>query len=158
MHDSRGFTLIEMMLTIGIAAIVLTLGSSAFASLRSQNMGEAAAENITSALHLARMQAMTSGTPRSVSFDFQNNRYTDAAGTVRELNGATITAYSCNNPNCSVGSATSGTITFLPEGGATTAGDIMVSSPGNGTQHFITVNSITSNIRHAASCVAGVCR
>ena len=57
MH-AEGVTLIELMVAIAVMAIVITLGIPAFADFLAANRMSAAANDVVSALHLARSEAL----------------------------------------------------------------------------------------------------
>jgi type IV fimbrial biogenesis protein FimT len=67
MHSSRGFTLIELMVTIAILAIVLGLAVPSFQDFVSRNRLVAATNNLVSALALARSEAIKRATPVTVA-------------------------------------------------------------------------------------------
>lgn len=66
MNRERGFTLVELMITLVIAAIVLTLAVPGFRDLIQNNRITTQANELVSALNLARMEAIRQGTPVSV--------------------------------------------------------------------------------------------
>lgn len=57
----RGFTLIELMVTIAILSILLTVGIPNFQTIRDANRVTGAANEFTAALHLARSEAIRRG-------------------------------------------------------------------------------------------------
>lgn len=59
----RGFTLIELIITMSIAAILLTIGIPTFRSVIQNARTAAMASDLTSALNLARAEAVKRGSP-----------------------------------------------------------------------------------------------
>ena len=57
-RNTNGFTLVELLVTLMVAAIVLGIGVPAFNGFIATNRMAAAANDITSALHLARTEAI----------------------------------------------------------------------------------------------------
>jgi len=62
----RGFTLVEMMITVVVASVVLTLGVPSFRSLIQSNRIAAQSNDLMTALHLARSEAVKRGLSVSV--------------------------------------------------------------------------------------------
>lgn len=58
MKSNAGFTLIELIITVAVAAIVLTLGVPSFREIISNNRLTAGANEMVAALHLARSEAV----------------------------------------------------------------------------------------------------
>lgn len=65
-YAALGFTLIELMTTLAVLAILLTLGVPAFASLRQQAGTANAFHLLTTSLAIARLTAVQRGMPISV--------------------------------------------------------------------------------------------
>ena len=61
MRKQRGFTLIELMVTVAIAAIVLTLGVPSFRDLIQNNRVASTVNGLVTALQLARSEAIKRG-------------------------------------------------------------------------------------------------
>lgn len=59
MPTSRGFTLLEMLVAIAIAAILLTIGVPSFLNMMAENQRDAYAMNFYTALLTARSEAIT---------------------------------------------------------------------------------------------------
>lgn len=76
----RGFTLIEMMVTIAIGAILLTISVGAYLDMRNRSLVTSAGDQIMSALHQARLRALSQRSDQTVVIDFDNDGITDALG------------------------------------------------------------------------------
>lgn len=66
MHIKRGFTLIELMVTISILAIVMLLAIPEFTSMIKNNSISSMNNNLLAALNFARTEAVKRGVPVSV--------------------------------------------------------------------------------------------
>lgn len=64
--DQKGFTLIEMLVSLVVLAILLSIGVPSFQSLVAQNRATSAANELQSALHLARSTALAQSRPVTV--------------------------------------------------------------------------------------------
>jgi len=62
-RTSRGFTLIEMMVVVAIAAVMLTVVVSSFTDLLARRRLEGAASELSTDLQFARAQAVTKNAP-----------------------------------------------------------------------------------------------
>lgn len=63
MNNQRGFTLIELMVTITVLAVLLGIGIPSFRSMIENNRIAAASNDLVSALQLARSEAIKRGIP-----------------------------------------------------------------------------------------------
>ena len=66
MYRTQGFTLIELMATVAMAAIVLTLGVPSMQSTINSNRASSYASRLITALNLARSEAVKRGVPVTV--------------------------------------------------------------------------------------------
>lgn len=87
---TRGFTIIELMVTIAIVAIILMLGVPSFSSLLQNHKLTSAAKSFTEGLQVARTEAIRRNT--SVEFVLSSAPLTgvadnDAAGAVQSVTG-----------------------------------------------------------------------
>lgn len=66
MKRSGGFTLVELMVTLAVAAVVLTIAVPSFWSIVQNNRASTQANELITALNLARSEAVKRGIPVSV--------------------------------------------------------------------------------------------
>nr|WP_196799746.1 GspH/FimT family pseudopilin [Thioalkalivibrio sulfidiphilus] len=66
MNRNGGFTLVELMVTLAIAAIVLTIAVPSFWSIVQNNRASTQANELITALNLARSEAVKRGLPVSI--------------------------------------------------------------------------------------------
>ncbi|MDX8389253.1 MAG: type II secretion system protein [Mariprofundaceae bacterium] len=93
---SRGFTLIEMMVTVGIMAILMAIAVSSYGNMKRANDVEGAASGVRSALAAARLQARSTGRTQYVTVDYANNRFSttvyggifNAPGLLNQVSGS----------------------------------------------------------------------
>src|SRR5262245_19540720 len=65
-HRSRGFTLLELMVVLALAAVILALGAPAFNDFRANNRLTGVANDFLGALQVARTEAIKRQVPASV--------------------------------------------------------------------------------------------
>jgi len=112
MH-AEGVTLIELLVALSVAAIVLTLGIPAFTDFLASNRMTAAANDVVSAMHLARSEAIKRRVP--VTFCASDNALAP-------------------NPACSAGSNPgAGWVVFVDANGSATidGGELVVAVNGS---------------------------
>ena len=138
---NRGFTLVEMMVTLAIAAVLLTLGTPAFTRQRASAAMRAASSQTMSALHLARRLALARGQSVTVcpSADghrcgFGGSRWilfaNDAAGSDARVDGMDEVLRRWELPGGVVTSGTRGYAAFQPRPGAATTVTFEFRHPG----------------------------
>ena len=71
----KGFTLIELMVTVAIAAIVITVGIPMFTGMMDRNRLKGAAETLYADLHYARIASIKQNRPIRVSFNTAEGCY-----------------------------------------------------------------------------------
>jgi prepilin-type N-terminal cleavage/methylation domain-containing protein len=142
----RGFTVFELMMTVAITSIVLTLGMPSMVSAIEKRRTVAAAERVYGQLQLARLQSVAQSEQVFAEFWFSDPDWgmgvTDdmaicdpednaPACTVRDVDGANGVTYwmsGADFDNITVES--SANITFSPQRATATAATIDVSSTG----------------------------
>lgn len=82
MKNARGFTIVELMVTLAVLAIVLTLAVPSFNTLIQNNRMTTRANDVVTALNLARSEAIKRGANATVTATGGNwnNGWTVAAG------------------------------------------------------------------------------
>lgn len=151
MNRPYGFTLIELMITLAIAAIVLTIGVPSFQEMMRNNRVAAQMNEFTSALNLARSEAVKRGVnvglvPNTGGWAQGWTAFvdTDSSGS---LNGTEVTlrVYDRLEGNPTITGATAG-IFYLPSGAITGGGTQQISyildSGDPTTQRLICVSPV----------------
>jgi type IV fimbrial biogenesis protein FimT len=77
----RGFTLIELMIGIGVAAVLLVIAVPSFQNLTLSNRLTTAANDIVGAIYTARMEAIKLNASTQLCSDLAANNTTSALGT-----------------------------------------------------------------------------
>jgi type IV fimbrial biogenesis protein FimT len=78
---NRGFTLVELMVAVAIAAILLTLAVPSFTRLTASNALTTASNDIVLALSLAKMEAVKRNAPTQFCGDTTTKNTSDTLGT-----------------------------------------------------------------------------
>ena len=124
MKKSRGFTLLELIIVLGLAVVVMT---GVFAHLRTNNRRniQNASLAIQADLRYAQRRAMTEGIRYFVHFEPSQNRY----HIMRYPNRLVRTAYVQNGVNLFNNNFTNNRLIFLPRGTASMGGTIILNNP-----------------------------
>ncbi|WP_421682467.1 prepilin-type N-terminal cleavage/methylation domain-containing protein [Stutzerimonas urumqiensis] len=157
MRDSRGFTLIELMITLAILAILLGLAAPSFRQMIANNRTQTAADNLMTAFQYARSEAVRRGV--SVEICRRNNgacanattwgngwlvKEAGAAGEVLRVWDATAGGTTITGP--------SQTLTFLPSGllaAAPTSAFIAAPASCSGQTNYTLTLSVTGHLSRA---------
>ena len=75
LHDSRGWTLVELMVTVGVVAIVLSLGSWGMGRAINEQALRASARQLESVMKEAKLLAYEKGTTHSIVFNPNGTEY-----------------------------------------------------------------------------------
>lgn len=152
--EQRGFTLVEMMVTVGIGFILLSIAVGAYGNLRERTQVESAKESIVSVLQQARFRAVATGSDQVVAFDWAADSMT-YLGQVTTFDVADLRGYKCSPSPVSNNSNTDNTFTFRNRGtvafGGTNVGggppqNIQISSPASPSAFVVKVNSVTGRV------------
>src|SRR5690348_1891023 len=79
-HRARGFTLVELMVTVAVAAVLLMIAVPSFNSIINANRLSTAANEIVGALNVARMEAIKRNAGTQFCSDLAGNNNTDTLG------------------------------------------------------------------------------
>ena len=133
----KGFTMLEMIIVIGIVAILLKISSSMFNSYKQNANLREAAGALAEDMKLAKQRAMAENVNYTITFDVNNNSYRIQGGTydvTKKLgdfgNGIRILSQNYSGGN-------SGTITFKTRG-TCSAGTIKLQNSINSELDIIT--------------------
>ena len=172
MRVQRGFTLVELMVTLVIFGVLSTIAIGSWNALRDSNKVEAAAESLRSVLMAARMRAMSTGSSQQVTINFVANGAAPAdsiATTLRGSGGALVGNLVTGGERtfdsgvdfvngkkagqvCAVGAADSfKTIQFNSRGSAQTlpgnkTRTILVQDSQGGNRFCVEVNNVTGRV------------
>jgi len=158
-QQERGFTLIEMMVVIGIAAILLGIAVSAWGTLRENSRVNSAKETVASVLQQMRLRALSTSTNQIVNFDWTNDTvsYTTNALHTSSFAPVDIQGFKCTGNVLKP--AGTDTFTFTSRGNVTFSDDtnarnLRVMEAGSGKMYTIKVNKVTGRI---AVVAGGAC-
>lgn len=92
---SRGFTLVELMVTLAVAAILITIAVPSFSTIIANNRLNTAANELVGAISTARMQAIQLNAGAQFCSNLQANNTSDTLGTACGTNAGAV--YALNN-------------------------------------------------------------
>ncbi len=156
--NQLGFTLVEMMVTIGIVSILMAISINAWASMRENARAQSTAEEIFSALSAARLKALSTRTNQQVTFNFATENVTSPLWPASSRTYKNINLIAYNYSACTVQSNTANnTITFQSTGQTTTtagANSAILIQPANAATpiYYLIVSNVTGKIRMARAC------
>lgn len=137
-HKQSGFTLLELIVVLGILALTASLALPRVQGASSGATLEATARRLTSALQLAHAESRRTNTDQSVTLDLEHAAFWSGASPTREAIPEPIALF-LQEDNFEW-SGTSRRIRFTPSGGAT--GGIIALTSGN-AQARITIDWLT---------------
>jgi prepilin-type N-terminal cleavage/methylation domain-containing protein len=151
----KGFSLVELMVTIVIGAVLLAIALGAYNELQERTRVESAKEHIVSILQQARLRALSSGESQVVAFDWPADSITYSGETtifdLVDLKGFRTTGLQSNDTN------TDNTFTFSSRGSVSFGGtpvvgggaqprNLQISSASSSSAFVISVNIVTGRI------------
>ena len=149
LEDERGFTLIEVMVTIVIMGIVFAIASSFWFKMAESRRVDSATNQVVADLRLAHTQATNRLTDSSfiVPSADSSTYQVGQVGPPEDLETRNLPGDDQGTPKTKIAAAT--TITFHAEGGAEIdpAGDIFVAATDGDPDHRINVNTVTSRVK-----------
>jgi len=131
LSPQRGFTLVELMVVIGIMAIIMAIALPAYSSWRERTAVMTATDAMAAHFKQARMRALAQS--RSVTITFTANSYT--------VDGGAPILMRSYSPNITLAATWVGGLTFSSSGTANN-GNVTVTSTTGGQTHTITVNNV----------------
>jgi len=141
MNSNKGFTLLELMVGIAILAILLSIALPSYNEQIAANRVRYDADNVVTALQLARSEAVTRRLPVTVS-----NFSTGAT----VMQGAlSIRVFPAQSSGVAINGAA---ITFGPDGGTGGVAELKITGSTNSRKVCVNYIGQASNIDGAASC------
>jgi len=146
----RGFTLIEMMVTIAIGGILLSIAVGSWGALRESTQVESAKENVVSALQMMRLRALSTGVDQVVTFDWTNDTVSYTAGTVTSSGLAPVDIQGFKCTGSVLKAAGTDTYTFTSRGRVVFSDNavqnLRIMKTGVSNMFTIKVNDVTGRI------------
>lgn len=145
-NRSRGFTLIELMVTITVAAVLLTIALPSFVNTTLNSKLRATANNLSAAAMLARSEAIKRNSATQLC---PSDDDTTCSGTWEDgwiiLNGATVIHREGPVPDGYKVNTSATTLTFAPNGVGSTAASFVIcrATPSVGSQERLVSISAT---------------
>ena len=152
---ARGFTLVELMITIAVAAVLLMIAVPSFRNITNSNRLTTAANTMVNALNTARMEAIKRNASTQFCSDSATNNTSDTLGSACGTSAGAVIVQTGATTTASVLAATQGLATPVQLSGSITA--IRFNAQGIGYQAGTT--SFTGspyNSTVATLCVAGM--
>jgi len=156
----RGFTLVELMVTITIASILMAIAVGAWGALREKTRVKSAAEEIRSVLTAARLQALSTQSNATVAFDFTGETVTSSLWAApRAYTGVDLVAYTFGPPCTIQPGSTNNVITFRSTSRASGSGGVsgnmsVLVRPSGAVSpvYYLVVNPWTGRVRMVDTC------
>ena len=152
----RGFTLIEMMITLVLAVILATLAAPSFIQYTATQRIRNASYDLTSSLQIARSEAIKRNTAIDVVRTVSGNW---SGGWKVQISGATPTVLRAQDGFAALtisDSANISTVSYGNDGRATTATTVFKIQPGT-TMSAVTARCVTISLSGIASSKVGGC-
>lgn len=136
MNTNTGFTLVELLITVAIAAIVLTLGVPSFQETIRTNRLATATNELIGSFSLARSEAIRRRAPITICASSDQATCSDAAWSegwiVRLGDGEVLRVFGPMKPGLTT-TATRASVTYTASGFLTSAGTKLELCAGSGT-------------------------
>jgi prepilin-type N-terminal cleavage/methylation domain-containing protein len=153
--DQRGFTLVEVMVTILIMGIVFAIATITYQRVVEARQVDAATNQLVSDLRLAHSKATNRLSTQTVTLSDNSSEYTvTGAASPRDLDDSDTNLVVVDTVDPAV---TTLTITFEADGSATVAPDgistVQVEAAGNSSYcHAVDFNDVTSRVTISDPC------
>jgi len=134
MKNNKGFTLVEMMVIIGIVAILALITIPNIASWRPKAALSSASRTLKADLGMAKSRAIRDNSTITVTFDTANGTYR-----ITDNGGNTIKARRFTGLSISGTTFAGNTVTFDRRGRSSSAGDISLTNSSGTIQIVITL-------------------
>ena len=158
-YCESGFTLVELVVVVGILGILTTVAAGSWSSYRESKRVDVAKGKMVSMFQQARLKRLTTGFDQTISVDYRNNTMTDANGNQVGFDGVDIQYFVCNR--CRASDPANKTITFKENGrmgGSANAKNIKLSLPNSAKSYIVTLGSNTGKVGVATTCSRRKCK
>ena len=148
---NKGFTLVEVMITVALMAILMAIAVPSFMTWKESLDMKGAARGVASKLRLARQMAVTNNLEYRVEFDVDGKRYRLTQGNQPSGSTAwtTVAAWSDIESEWSTDADCSGTadmdISFSPRG-SSGAGVICINDSSSAVRFMVNVSPINGRV------------
>ena len=157
LEDERGFSLIELIVTIILMGLVFAIASSSWLGTIESRKVDSATNQLAADLRMAHSRAINRLADQTVTLTAGNSEYTLPGGVTDDLDDATdedIDDLDAATDEDIVSVAAASTIVFKGDGGAQVTGAGLAANPitvraTNNTDNFnrIEINPVTSRIK-----------